>query len=469
MDLWPGDGFTLNVILRNAVTKNDMKPDTFKAKLWETGGYQDRGCLNLFTKVRYTFENSIIKIMTGKIDDIIEKPGGGFIGTNGVPAGFAKWLLEARRELVFRSPHAWIIAVLFGLFAYMYYSVLTSSYDICIILFYFPMYYAAIVFRRKGVVITGIIFLGLVLGHVVFFTQEPVAVLRTVIFAAFALIISGFIATFLNYLEHQIEAFQEIISLNVRLNDYIERVQRAQQQLIQAAKLSSIGQLAAAVAHELNNPLAGVLVYTKLMKEKLGKETVDREQLQKNLDKVETAIDYCTGIIRGLLDFARQTEPHLVPVTVHRAVDKAMALVGHQAKMKRIEVVRSDQEALPLVRADFNQIVQVVVNLIVNAIQAMTEECDLSIRTYEEEGSVKISVRDSGCGISEEHMDKLFTPFFTTREEVKGVGLGLAVSYGIIERHGGTIEVDSREGEGSVFRVVLPALPDNPETAPAGG
>ena len=122
-----------------------------------------------------------------------------------------------------------------------------------------------------------------------------------------------------------------------------------------------------------------------------------------------------------------------------------------------IEVVREESPALPLVVADFNQLVQVFINLVVNAVQAMNEGGKLTIHTATENGWVRMSVSDTGCGIPPENMDKLFTPFFTTKEDVKGVGLGLAVSYGIIERHGGRIEVQSEVGKGSTFTIFLPA------------
>ena len=134
-----------------------------------------------------------------------------------------------------------------------------------------------------------------------------------------------------------------------------------------------------------------------------------------------------------------------------------MSLVGHQAKVKMIEVVREESPSLSLVVADFNQLVQVFINLMINAIQAMNEGCKLTIRTSQDGDWVRVSVHDTGCGIPPENMDKLFTPFFTTRDEVKGVGLGLAISYGIVERHGGRIEVQSEVGKGSTFTVVLPA------------
>ena len=373
------------------------------------------------------------------------------------PSGWMARLLHARAKTGVRNWHFWIIIGLFIVFAYIYYGVLTAYQDIYVIIFFYPMIYAAIVYRVRGVIFSGIVFLGIILPQALVFTHDPVSLTRTLLFAMFAYVVAGLGATLFNYLEHQLEAYQEILALNEELNDYIGKLRQTQQQLIQAAKLSSLGQLAAAVAHELNNPLAGVLIYTRLMKEKLAKNDIDKAKLSNNLDKIESAIDYSSGIIRGLLDFARQSEPLLRPVTVGRAIDKAMSLVGHEAKMKVIEVVRHEAPSLSLVVADFNQLVQVFVNLMVNAIQAMKEGSALTIRISQDGNWVKVSVADTGHGIPPENMDKLFTPFFTTKDEVKGVGLGLAISHGIIERHGGRIDVWSEVGKGSIFTVVLPA------------
>ncbi len=334
---------------------------------------------------------------------------------------------------------------------------MTSFQDIYVIIFFYPLIYAAIIYRVRGVIVSGLVFLGIMLPQALLFAHDPISLMRTLLFALFAYLVASLAATLLNYLEHQLETYKEILSLNDELNESIEKLQKTQQQLIQAAKLSSIGQLSAAIAHELNNPLAGVLVYTKLMKDKLARDKFDKEQLQNNLAKIESAIEYCGGIIRGLLDFAHQSEPLMRPVTIGRAIDKAMSLVGHQAKVKMIEVVREESPSLSLVVADFNQLVQVFINLVINAIQAMNEGCKLTIRTWQDGDWVRVSVNDTGCGIPPENMDKLFTPFFTTRDEVKGVGLGLAISHGIIERNGGRIEVQSEVGKGSTFTVVLPA------------
>jgi len=381
-----------------------------------------------------------------------------FLPEKGISSGFTLQLLRAKAKTGFRNPHFWIIIGVFIAFTWVYYALLESYKDIYIIIFFYPLMYAAIVYRIRGVIISGVVFMGILLPQALIVSNDPVFLIRTLIFAAFAYLAATLGAVLLNYLEHQMEAYQEILSLNEKLNDSIDKLQKTQQQLIQAAKLSSIGQLSAAIAHELNNPLAGMLIYTRLTKEKIAKGAIDKEKLQSNLEKIESAIEYCNGIIHGLLDFARQTEPLLRPVTVGRAIDKAMSLAGHQIKMKTIDVSREDGPSLSLVVADFNQLVQVIINLIVNAVQAMKEGGKLTINTSQDDNWVRISIRDTGYGIPPENMDKLFTPFFSTKEDVKGVGLGLAVSYGIIERHGGRIEVQSEVGKGSTFTVVLPVF-----------
>ena len=222
-----------------------------------------------------------------------------------------KWLLRAKATGI-KNPHFWIILGLMAGLGYLYYGVLTAFHDVYVILFFYPLIYAAIVFRLRGVMISWVVFLGILLLHAMLFSTDPYSLARSLLFAAFAFLISSLIATQLNYLERQLEAYREILSLNEELNNY--------------------------------------------------------------------------------------------------------------------------------------------------AIQAMPDGGKLTIRTSLGDGGyIQVSVQDTGCGIPPENLDKLFTPFFTTKEEVKGVGLGLAVSYGIIERHGGRIEVQSEVGQGSTFTVHLPA------------
>jgi len=299
--------------------------------------------------------------------------------------------------------------------------------------------------------------LGIFLPHALLFANDPVSLVGSLLFAAFAFLVSGLGATLLNYLEHQLEAQKEILSLNRELSDYIARLEGTQKQLIQAEKLNALGQLAAAVAHEINNPLAGVLIYSQLLAKRLGSGPFDKEEALINLAKMESAVGHCSKIIRGLLDFARQRDPVLQPVAVSSIIDQVVLLVGHQAVMNQVEVTREEAPSL-MVMGDSGQLQQVFVNLTVNAVQAMPHGGKLTIRSSPAtDGWVKVSVEDTGHGIAPEHLDKLFTPFFTTKEQGRGVGLGLAVSHGIIERHGGRIEVQTEVGKGSTFTVYLPA------------
>ncbi len=378
-----------------------------------------------------------------------------------------EWLLKAKATKGIRSPHFWIILGLLAAFGYIYYAILTAFHDIYVILFFYPLIYAAITYRLRGVIISGLVFLGILIPHALLFTHEPYSLVRSLLFALFAFLISGFGATLLNYLEFQWEAYKEIMSLNRELNNYIERLETTQKQLIQAEKLNAIGQLAASVAHEINNPLAGVLIYSKLLIKKIGGDSFDKEEALNNLSKIELAVNHCSRIIRSLLDFSRQSEPVLKPLKMSDVIDQGMFLVGHQAEMKKVEVIREEATSLPLVMGDSGQLQQVFINLIVNAIQAMPDGGKLMIKSSTDgDNRVRVSVQDTGHGIAPENMDKLFTPFFTTKDEVKGVGLGLAVSYGIIERHGGRIEVQSEVGKGSTFTVFLPVRKEETQPAP---
>ncbi len=226
--------------------------------------------------------------------------------------------------------------------------------------------------------------------------------------------------------------------------------------LIQTEKLSSLGQLAASIAHEVNNPLAGVLVYTQLLAKKIAGDNFSRDTALGYLSKMESELTRSTKLIRNLLDFARQSPPSLRSVSINDVVDKALEIATHSAELQDIEVIRELGPSLPNIMADFDQLQQVCTNLILNAVQAMLEGGKLTLRTSFGDGWLKVQVEDSGCGISQENMRKLFTPFFTTKEKGKGVGLGLAVSHGIIQRHQGRMEVQSEEGEGSTFIIYLP-------------
>jgi len=237
----------------------------------------------------------------------------------------------------------------------------------------------------------------------------------------------------------------------------LEKLRSTQEDLIQAEKLTSLGQLAASIAHEVNNPLAGVLVYTQLLEKKLTGDNLPKETALDYLSKMESELTRSTKLIRGLLDFARQSLPTLREIDLNEVINRAFALAAHSAELQHIRVIKELDPTLPKIEADFDQLQQVCTNLILNAIQAMSEGGTLTLRTStNDDEQLKLEVQDTGCGIPQENMRKLFTPFFTTKGEKKGIGLGLAVAYGIIQRHEGSIEVQSKEGEGTTFIIHLP-------------
>jgi len=238
----------------------------------------------------------------------------------------------------------------------------------------------------------------------------------------------------------------------------LDQLKNTQEELIQAEKLTSLGQMAASIAHEVNNPLGGVLVYTQLLTKKMSDDTLAKEAALDYLSKMDSELTRSTRMIRNLLDFARQSEPTLRKVEANQVVERAFVLVAHQADLQDIKVIKELSLPSPKFIADFDQLQQVCTNLILNAIQAMPEGGKLTIRTLEDSnGQVIIEIQDTGYGISQENKRKLFAPFFTTKGKGKGVGLGLAVVYGIIQRHKGRIEVDSEEGKGTTFTIYLKA------------
>jgi two-component system NtrC family sensor kinase len=225
--------------------------------------------------------------------------------------------------------------------------------------------------------------------------------------------------------------------------------------------------LAASVAHEVNNPLAGIMVYIKLMLKKYRDNKLQTGATEEQLLKIQKELERTTRIIRNLLDFARQSEPTMAPVDVNKAVEAALLLAGNQISLENINLVKTLNPQLPPVLADFDKIQQVLINIILNATQAMPDGGNLSISTSVVEGirindeikkTIRIVIKDTGIGIPPENLKKLFTPFFTTKAKGKGVGLGLSVVHGIIEKHKGKIEVDSQPNVGTTFRIYLEVM-----------
>jgi len=222
-------------------------------------------------------------------------------------------------------------------------------------------------------------------------------------------------------------------------------------------KLKAIGQISASIAHEINNPLAGVMVYTKLLAKKLQNNTLETNYALEQLKKIDDAVGHSSRIISGLLDFSRRADPIFKAADVSSIIDQSLVLIEHQATRKKIKIIRQESSGLPQIYADSSQMVQVMINLINNAIQATDIGGKITIKTtLSTDNMVTIAVCDTGVGIPPENMEKLFTPFFSTKEDIKGVGIGLWISYRLISNHGGKILVDSTVGEGSTFTIYLP-------------
>jgi two-component system NtrC family sensor kinase len=241
-----------------------------------------------------------------------------------------------------------------------------------------------------------------------------------------------------------------------------QQLQLAQRRLVQADRLASLGQLAASVAHEINNPISGVLNLSILLERLMsnGGFPAGREpEFRKYLGQISTETARVGRIVTDLLAFSRRSKPQRVPADLNKLIRSTLSLVDHKLKLLNAETILELQEDLPLVECDPSQMRQVILNLIFNAAEAMQAKGggQLTIRTRllpEEE--VELCVRDTGEGISPENLSKIFTPFFTTKAEGKGVGLGLAVLYGIVKAHDGEVEVVSRHHEGTSFSVTLP-------------
>ena len=247
----------------------------------------------------------------------------------------------------------------------------------------------------------------------------------------------------------------------------ITKRKQTEVELIRSEKLASVGQLAASVAHEVNNPLAGILVYLKLLLKKFGENKLQAEDTERQLLKMEKELVRTSRIIRNLLDFSRQSEPTKKPLEINSVIESALALVKHQINLENIQLKKNLDPKLPLVLADFDQIQQVLINIFQNSTQAMPDGGNMTITTSSAKGilidgiknnTVRIDIKDTGIGISKENLDKLFTPFFTTKEKGKGVGLGLSVVHGIIEQHKGKIVVESEPNMGTKFSVYLEVL-----------
>jgi two-component system NtrC family sensor kinase len=234
-------------------------------------------------------------------------------------------------------------------------------------------------------------------------------------------------------------------------------------------KMASLGKLSATVAHELNNPLTGILTYARLVEREVADLPLDeatRAELSGQLRLIQAECSRCGGIVQNLLLFARRTEgTAMTAIDLNEVVDRGLKLVKHHLDLHSIRLDRAPLAGDPRLVADGGQLEQALVALFVNAIEAMEgpEGGDvLTVHLDRQEGWVCIDVGDTGVGIHRDILPHIFEPFFSTKNKESGVGLGLAVVYGIIERHGGSIEVESEPGRGTTFHLRIPAEPRVP-------
>ena len=238
------------------------------------------------------------------------------------------------------------------------------------------------------------------------------------------------------------------------LFDDVTQRERMEEQMSQTEKLTSLGLLAAGVAHEVNTPLAVISNYIQM----LAKQMPEDDPRHSIIEKIVKQTFRASEIVNNLLNFSRTGAGELADVDLNRVVEETLSLVAHPLKTSQIRVVKQLGEGLPAVRGSANKLQQVFLNLFLNARDAMPTGGMLEVRTAAHNGSVEVEVVDTGNGIPREHIHKIFDPFFTTKATARGTGLGLSVTYGIIKEHAGRIDVRSTPGRGTAFHVELPAL-----------
>ena len=260
---------------------------------------------------------------------------------------------------------------------------------------------------------------------------------------------------------NQIGVAVDNANLYENLKNAYQDLKMAQEQLIRAEKLASLGKLAATIAHEINNPLAAVLTYIRLLrklaqKNEFGPER--SEEISRYLHTMDSEIARCGEIVKNLLAFSRHSKITIEEHSIESIIDKTIILIAHELEMKEIKLTKIYERKLPKIQCDAKQIQQAILNLVINASEAMAQGGTLTIESRRSKvaGYLEVIVSDTGYGIPEEDQKNIFEPFFTTKEEGKGVGLGLSVVYGIITRHNGFIDVKSELGKGSTFEIRLP-------------
>lgn len=258
------------------------------------------------------------------------------------------------------------------------------------------------------------------------------------------------------------------LTLEARVEQKTSELKRAHEHALHTEKMASLGKMAAVLAHEINNPLSGILTYSKLLRKWTERDWKGRgssaedarhQEIRDALDLIASESRRCGDLVKNLLTFSRATPMNLQPTSLNQVIDRSLRLIQHQLDLAGIQIEMQLESDLPQVQCDAAQIEQVLLALIMNAIDAMPQGGNLWLTSSSnrELSQVRIVVRDDGCGIPPDILPRIFEPFLTTKETGRGVGLGLAISRSILERHRGTIEVQSELGRGTTFTLTLPA------------
>jgi len=234
----------------------------------------------------------------------------------------------------------------------------------------------------------------------------------------------------------------------------IHELELHQEQLVQSRKIDAVGTLTSGIAHELNNPINNIVLTAEALKEDF--QELEPEEAQGLIQDILMQAERASEIVKGLLDFSRSEHPEFEPLAIAGVIQDTLKLVRNQLALSGIQVEEEIPPDLPPIQGDRKGLQQVFLNLFINAIQAMLNGGTLHLRAYLADSWLRLEVRDTGVGIEAEHLPRIFDPFYTTKQVGRGTGLGLSVSYGIVEKHGGHLEVQSKHGQGSTFTVVLP-------------
>jgi signal transduction histidine kinase len=249
---------------------------------------------------------------------------------------------------------------------------------------------------------------------------------------------------------------EEFSALFRAFNRMTHELEVHQEQLVQSRKIAAVGTLTAGIAHELNNPINNIVLTAEVLKEDFREQT--QEEMLGLIQDILGQADRASEIVKGLLDFSRSEHPEFEPLDIGGVITDTLKLVRNQLSLSGIQAELDLPQDLPRVQGDRKSLQQVFLNLFINAVQAMLDGGSLTVRAYPTPDGqwLKVQVMDTGIGIAAEHLPHIFDPFYTTKQVGRGTGLGLSVTYGIVEKHGGHIEVESEKGKGSTFSVVLP-------------